>query len=76
MNGDATSSETLFQFAQIASEKLQYVYLGNISQSDYQNTICPKCESLVILREGYTTSLVGLSKEGKCKSCGETIAIV
>jgi pyruvate formate lyase activating enzyme len=76
MNGDATSSETLFHFAQIASEKLQYVYLGNISQSDYQNTICPKCESLVILREGYTTSLVGLSKEGKCKSCGETIAIV
>lgn len=76
MEKNATTAEKLLQFAEIAGGKLQYVYLGNLSLHEYQNTICPNCESLVILREGYSTSLVGLSKDGKCKSCGETVAIV
>lgn len=76
MGGSATSSDILLHFAEIAREKLYYVYLGNISFHDYQNTICPQCESLVIRREGYFTSLEGISKDGTCKSCGEIIAIV
>lgn len=76
MDGDATSSKLLSRFAEIAGEKLHYVYLGNVSNHDRQNTICPTCESLVILREGYSTSLVGMMNNGTCKTCGEQIAIV
>lgn len=75
MNKEATSSKILSQFAGIAHEHLHYVYLGNTSFYDYQNTVCPNCESVVILREGYSTSLVGLSSRGKCITCGETIVV-
>ena len=75
-NADATSSETLYRFADEAKNKLNYVYVGNLTFHEYQNTVCPDCENLVILREGYSIHSVGLTLKGTCKNCGRTIAVV
>ncbi|MDW7651092.1 MAG: AmmeMemoRadiSam system radical SAM enzyme [Bacillota bacterium] len=37
----------------IASEKLHYVYLGNLPGSDAAHTYCPECGELLVHRSGY-----------------------
>ena len=49
---------------------LDYVYLGNLSSSDYENTYCPKCQNLLIKRSDYKVTKSGLNREGKCNVCG------
>ncbi len=55
---------------------LEYVYLGNTWEPKYESTYCPNCGNLLIDREYYTTRVVGLTKDGKCKKCGKKINIV
>ncbi|MBO8160373.1 MAG: AmmeMemoRadiSam system radical SAM enzyme [Thermosipho sp. (in: Bacteria)] len=57
----------------LAKEFLNFVYLGNIFEPEYETTFCPECHSQVIVRRGYDIDLVNLSKEGKCKICGREI---
>lgn len=76
MHGEATSSELLYDFADIANKKLHYVYMGNMSGNDYQNTKCPGCDALVIKREGFLINPCGMANEGECKYCGKVVAIV
>jgi pyruvate formate lyase activating enzyme len=52
---------------------IQYLYAGNVSSDYWENTHCPKCNTLLIKRHGYYTRVLELS-EGKCASCGHTIA--
>lgn len=61
---------TLDRFAAIASEKLQYVYIGNVGVSRYSSTFCPACGNEVIQRKGYQTEIIGLLPGGICKKCG------
>ncbi|MEM4598298.1 MAG: AmmeMemoRadiSam system radical SAM enzyme [Candidatus Diapherotrites archaeon] len=69
-----TPIETLNEAYNIAkSFGLNYVYIGNVGSE--QNTICPNCSAVVIKRAGYNVDIVGLSKEGKCKSCGYNLGI-
>lgn len=75
-NAQATSVDLLKNMADIASEALNYVYVGNMQGNEYQNTICPSCNSTAIQHNGYTTNLRNLTPEGKCLSCGQKIAIV
>ena len=49
---------------------LDYVYLGNLPYSDYENTYCPKCQNLLIKRFDYNITKSGLNNEGKCNVCG------
>lgn len=66
-----TPPETLLRFYQLAKEKLQYVYLGNIhGDDDGQNTACPKCGSIVIKRRGFNASPIGVDGKGNCVKCG------
>lgn len=75
MDSNATPAEMLRDYAEIAAEKLHFVYLGNVSELHFQNTVCPACDTPVILREGYSIHLAGMANNGTCKSCGESIAI-
>jgi pyruvate formate lyase activating enzyme len=70
---DATPSETLDRFFRLASEKLKFVYVGNIQIKDYQHTYCPSCHRLVIRRSGYSVDLKAVSKEGLCNYCSTRI---
>ena len=55
---------------------LEYVYLGNTWEPEYESTYCPNCGNLLIEREYYNTKIVGLTPDGKCKKCGKKINVV
>lgn len=68
-----TSEDSLYLAFQTAKAAgLNFVYVGNLPESQGQDTICPKCRKPVIKREGYLI-LSNEMKDGKC-SCGATIA--
>jgi pyruvate formate lyase activating enzyme len=71
-----TSNETLQHLTKLASEKLNYVFTGNIAETYYSNTTCPDCHNLLIERQRYNTRILGLTVNGKCNSCGAQIPIL
>ena len=70
----STEAEHLTELSEIASEKLDYVYTGNIS-AGITNTNCPVCGSLLIRRNGYSVQKVGLNN-GSCSSCGTSASSI
>lgn len=71
-----TSPEKLFELYEIASEYLNYVYLGNINLEAGNDTYCPSCKTKVIRRLGYSTQITGLDRDGNCSKCNYPIEIV
>jgi pyruvate formate lyase activating enzyme len=66
-----TPLETIAALFEISKSYLPYTYTGNLSFLPGQNTVCPKCSTLLIERKsGYETQIKGLDKHGKCRSCG------
>ncbi len=51
---------------------LRYVYLGNVPGHAGENTYCPKCQAVVIGRDGYQITKNHL-KFGACAACGTPI---
>jgi len=67
-----TPIETLEKAYEIAkSEGLKYVYLGNL-EGEKNNTYCPKCGKLLIVRAMMET-LENKIKKSKCPFCGKLI---
>lgn len=69
-----TPLSTLEKFTAIASEKMRYVYTGNVTTDLHSSTCCPRCHSRLISRKGYHVSLTGLTEEGTCLYCGAPVA--
>jgi len=70
----ATDFTTLHNAYQVAKQcGLNYVYIGNVTNTRFNSTFCPQCNALLIERCGYSTQIVGL-KDSKCGSCGTKIA--
>jgi len=70
-----TPMEKMILAYEIASESgLLYVYLGNVPHRNYENTICPKCGSVCINRDGYLIDLKNLGKN-KCMNCNTQLPI-
>ena len=67
-----TEPASLRAIAERASEKLDFVFTGNISDSS--NSFCPDCGNLLIERSGYHTRLPGIA-DGKCSSCGAEVSV-
>lgn len=68
-----TSPQTLEMAREIArSEGLNYVYIGNVTSKEGQNTYCPGCKRLLIERSGYTI-LQNRINQGYCPDCGKEI---
>lgn len=73
INLSPTPVETLEKARDIAkSVGLKYVYIGNVSGTEAENTTCPKCGRIVIGRAGYVITSFDIV-DGKCKFCGEKI---
>jgi pyruvate formate lyase activating enzyme len=72
-NEPATSPESLKRLYDIASEKLDNVYIGNTITESGQNTKCPQCGRIVTKRSGNTILLLDLDADGKCSGCGTRI---
>ncbi|MCK8826204.1 AmmeMemoRadiSam system radical SAM enzyme [Natroniella acetigena] len=73
LNKEPTSLEKLLQAKNIAEEQLNYVYLGNISNNNYQTTYCPDCEYPVIKRSYSQVKLDLVDKA--CPKCETKIKI-
>ncbi len=69
-----TPVETLEEARNVAMDVgLNYVYIGNVSGHEGENTICPNCKRLLIERVGFSIVRNNLL-DGTCKFCGHRIA--
>lgn len=66
----ATSLEFLEQAWSIASNHLDFVYIGNAHLEVGVDTICPSCGKTAVERSGYTTQFNLNRTTGCCLSCG------
>jgi len=57
------------------SSGLRYVYMGNVP-GEGENTYCPVCGNLLIERKGFSSLVVGLTQDSKCKRCGAQIPVL
>ncbi|AEH50906.1 AmmeMemoRadiSam system radical SAM enzyme [Pseudothermotoga thermarum] len=72
-NVPATPVEILVKFYNLAKKYLDFVYLGNVWDQNYESTFCPSCGTLVVKRVGYQVQVVGLDEEGRCAKCRRRI---
>jgi pyruvate formate lyase activating enzyme len=69
-----TPASTLQRAETIAKAAgLRYVYIGNLRSTEGENTYCPKCQQLLIEREGFYVTKNKV-KNSCCPDCGEKIA--
>ncbi|MFX1549835.1 MAG: hypothetical protein ACFFB9_05720, partial [Promethearchaeota archaeon] len=74
---EPTPLELLYNAYDIAKDVgLEYIYLGNLPTTEYDNTYCPKCSKLVIERKILGIKESFLDSMGNCKFCGFPICIV
>lgn len=76
MNTPPTPSSTIIRLYELARERLDYVYTGNIEIPDTQNTYCPGCHSTLIQRTGYSVKIHALQPGGLCGICGYHTGII
>ena len=71
----ATPVKTMAAAREIAREKLNHVYLGNLDLPGSAHTFCPQCGALLISRESYQVRTAGL-EGNRCLNCGTRINLV
>jgi pyruvate formate lyase activating enzyme len=69
-----TSVSALLRAREIGLEEgLEYVYVGNVRETEWSNTYCPGCSALLIERTGYVITINRI-EDGKCPDCRCVIA--
>lgn len=71
----ATPIATMKKARNIASEWLDYVYLGNVKVNGAAHTYCPVCHTLVIERSRFEAPRIYASY-GRCPDCGTTLPLI
>jgi pyruvate formate lyase activating enzyme len=67
---------TLVKAREIAIEEgLRYVFIGNVPNEGYEDTVCPKCRNHVVRRRRYRILDWDLNKHNYCNKCGYEINI-
>jgi pyruvate formate lyase activating enzyme len=70
-----TPGQTLRRARDIAlGNGLQFVYTGNVHDSEGGTTYCPGCDAAVVVRDWYNIRDYRLGPDGRCLSCGEQLA--
>jgi len=72
LNTPPTPLKTLEKAREIASQKLNYVYIGNVLGGS--TTFCPGCGKPLVKRNGYVWD--GGLHGRRCRNCGEKINII
>ena len=75
MNRPATPAEVLERAYEIATSRLNFVYLGNVVGMEGTDSRCPQCGEMLVKRSGYSTQVKAL-KGDRCGSCGQTVNFV
>lgn len=86
MDHPPTSFPSLENAWEIARERLDYVYIGNVPTGEKENTCCPKCGAKLVSRQGYATATTpflvpdtdtaGSPARPHCAKCNHPIAMV
>lgn len=74
MDIEATPVALMKKAAKIAAKYLQFVYLGNVMLDEGNDTVCPKCGTVLIERIGYNTRILSI-KDSRCTNCGNAVEI-
>jgi pyruvate formate lyase activating enzyme len=69
-----TPTSVLREAYRIASEKLAYVYVGNVMLEEGNETKC-QCGATLIERRGYSVVTSGI-ENGHCRQCGKKVDII
>jgi len=70
----ATSVATVMHALEIGRQAgLHHVYAGNIPGAKDENTLCQKCQRVMIERSGFNVTAIRLVN-GHCPACGEAVA--
>ena len=70
-----TPASTLKRARGIAlDEGLQYVYTGNIHDTEGGTTFCPSCSASLVVRDWHRIEKYRLTPDGRCPDCGAAIA--
>jgi pyruvate formate lyase activating enzyme len=75
----ATPIQTLIRSFEVAKKAgLDYVYLGNIMKTDYENTRCSQCSNLLVKRRTKFIERLYKQENGKvsCPKCSNEIPII
>ena len=76
MDYNATSFDTLKRHYDIAKDEgVNFAYIGNVPDTKYSNTYCPKCGSECIERDYMHVRKWNLALGNTCPSCGASIPI-
>ena len=74
-----TPIERLISIAEYARRNgIEYVYIGNVGDPEYETTRCPKCGKILVRRRWYRVTYFNLDREGetyRCPRCGYKINI-
>ena len=74
---EPTSLDLLYNAYKIAKNSgLKFVYLGNIMEKKYNQTICPNCSEIVIERGIFNIEEIFINTNGNCNFCGFPICIM
>ena len=76
LNAPATPIETLTELYDLVKQKLQHVYLGNVSDQKRSTTYCANCNAELISRNRYNTEITNLDSSGKCNKCFSPAAVI
>lgn len=72
-----TDINKLLQIYKIAKEEgLNYVYVGNAPEAQYNNTYCHKCGTLLIKRSYMSMIENKITKDGRCPNCKTKIPVI
>ena len=70
-----TPGVTLTRSREIAMRNgLQYVYTGNVHDTEGGTTFCPHCGNAAIVRDWYRILDYRVTDDGRCRECGRAIA--
>jgi pyruvate formate lyase activating enzyme len=71
---ERTPEDLLLHARQLAREKLDYVFLGNVALEAMADTRCPNCGNVLIVRDWYRTRVIGLDND-RCRQCSHETGI-
>ena len=74
MTAPATPIDRLQRAAEIARERLNFVYVGNVWLPDGSDTVCPDCGKVAVERNGFDARS-HLTAEGACAECGRDLNV-
>ncbi len=70
-----TLEGVIIQMSEIAKQKLNFVYVGNMQSAKHSTTNCPKCHSELIRRNGYLVEFTKNYGGASCLKCNYKLPI-